>query len=57
MGGGMMILLALRLRGQRGAGEEQIAKRLFAFSILYLLVLFATLLVEHTGGLPLGGIG
>ena len=56
-GGGMMILLAARLRGQRGAGEEQTAKRLFAFSVLYLFVLFAMLLVEHIGGLPLGGIG
>jgi len=55
-GGGMMILLAVRLRGQRGASEEQTAKRLFAFSVLYLFVLFAMLLVEHAGGLPLGGI-
>src|SRR6266851_4703479 len=46
-GGGMMILLAVRLRGQRGASEEQTAKRLFAFSVLYLFVLFAMLLVEH----------
>jgi heme o synthase len=56
-GGGTMILLAARLRGQRGASEEQTAKRLFAFSVLYLFVLFAMLLVEHTGALPLGGIG
>ncbi len=56
-GGGMMILLALRLRGQAGADEEQTAKRLFAFSVLYLFVLFATLLIEHTGGPRLGGIG
>ena len=56
-GGGMMLVLALRLRGQRGAGEEQTAKRLFAFSILYLFVLFAMLLVEHAGGPRFGGIG
>ena len=51
-GGSIMLLLALRLRGQSGAVEEQTAKRLFAFSVLYLFVLFAMLLVEHTGGLP-----
>jgi heme o synthase len=56
-GGGVMVLLALRLRGQHGAAEEQTAKRLFAFSILYLFVLFATLLVERTGAAPLGGLG
>jgi len=54
--GGTMILLALRLCGRSGADPEP-AKRLFAFSILYLFVLFATLLVERTGGLPLGGTG
>ena len=52
----MMILLALRLRGRDGGGEERAARRLFAFSILYLFVLFAMLLVEPTGRLPLGGI-
>jgi protoheme IX farnesyltransferase len=57
-GGAVMILLAMQLRGQPAAAGEQTAKRLFAFSVLYLFVLFATLLVEHTGGLALfGGIG
>src|SRR5262249_47260633 len=56
-GGGVMVLLARRLRGQRGAAEEQAAKRLFAFSVLYLFVLFATMLVERTGGMALGGLG
>jgi heme o synthase len=56
-GGTIMVLLAMRLRGQGGEAEEQTAKRLFAFSILYLFVLFATLLVEHTGGLRFGGLG
>jgi protoheme IX farnesyltransferase len=56
-GGGIMILLAARLRGQRGAAEERTAKRLFAFSVLYLFVLFAMLLVEHAGGLAPAGIG
>jgi protoheme IX farnesyltransferase len=56
-GGGAMVMLALRLRGRRGAAEEQAARRLFAFSVLYLFVLFATLLAERIGGLPLGGVG
>ena len=56
-GGGVMLLLARRLRGQRGDAEEQAAKRLFAFSVLYLFVLFAAMLVERTGGMPLGGLG
>jgi protoheme IX farnesyltransferase len=56
-GGSIMILLAMRLRGQLQLEEEQTAKRLFAFSILYLFVLFAMLLVERTGGLPPGGVG
>ena len=57
-GGAVMILLAAQLRTQAGAAEEQTAKRLFAFSVLYLFVLFATLLIEHTGRLALlGGIG
>jgi protoheme IX farnesyltransferase len=55
-GGSAMVLLAVRLRAQRGAGEEQTAKQLFAFSVLYLFVLFAMLLVEHTGGLSLGTV-
>jgi heme o synthase len=53
--GGALILLALRLRA-REAGPEA-AKRLFAFSVLYLFVLFATLLVERSGGMPLDGGG
>jgi heme o synthase len=56
-GGGAMLMLALRLRGQRGAAEEQTARRLFAFSVLYLFVLFATLLAERIGGLALGSVG
>ena len=45
--GAIMILLAMRLRGQEGAAEEQTARRLFAFSILYLFLLFAVLLIER----------
>jgi protoheme IX farnesyltransferase len=33
-------------RKERGAAAQQAAKRLFAFSILYLFLLFAVLLVE-----------
>jgi protoheme IX farnesyltransferase len=48
--GALMVVLAWRLRGERdGARAERAAQQLFAFSILYLFVLFAVLLVE--GGL------
>ena len=67
IGGGVFLLLAWRLLrskageavGQRNtdglydvrAGAKD-ARNLFAFSILYLTLLFATLLVEHVAGLP-----
>jgi heme O synthase-like polyprenyltransferase len=35
-----------------GASGEQAAKHLFAFSVLYLFLLFAVLLVEQGIGLP-----
>jgi protoheme IX farnesyltransferase len=45
-----MIAFAWRVRGEReGASAERAAQHLFAFSILYLFVLFAVLLIE--GGL------
>jgi heme o synthase len=48
--GALMVALAWRLRGERDvARAERAAQHLFAFSILYLFVLFAVLLVE--GGL------
>jgi len=45
--GGLMVALAWRLRAE-GSGERgaQFAKRLFGFSVLYLFVLFAVLLIE-----------
>ena len=47
--GALMVALAWRLWR---SPSERIAKRLFAFSILYLFVLFAVLLIEHAlGGL------
>jgi heme o synthase len=45
--GVIMITLALRLREAGAAACEPAAKRLFAFSILYLFLLFAVLLVEE----------
>ncbi len=52
VGGAAMIALAMRLRAapQDKAGE-QAAKHLFAFSVLYLFLLFAVLLVEQGMGL------
>ena len=51
--GVLMIALALRLHAVGdGASGEQAAKHLFAFSVLYLFLLFAVLLVEQGIGLP-----
>ena len=48
--GAIMIALALRVRAERE--EQKASKQLFAFSILYLFLLFAILLVDQmTGGL------
>ena len=50
--GVLMAAFAWRLYTEEGARVEQAAKHLFAYSILYLLILFATLLVEQgLGGL------
>jgi protoheme IX farnesyltransferase len=49
--GVMMILLAMQLRGEQ-SGAERTAKRLFRFSILYLFLLFAVLLIEKLTGMP-----
>jgi len=51
--GALMVAFAWHLRAAgEGARAEPAARRLFAFSILYLFVLFAVLLVEHgLGGL------
>jgi protoheme IX farnesyltransferase len=47
VGGGLMVALSWRLFVEgSGARAAQTAKRLFGFSILYLFVLFAVLLVE-----------
>ena len=45
--GALMIVLALRLRSERdGQRGRQAAQRLFGFSILYLFIVFAALLIE-----------
>ena len=51
--GALMVGLALRLWR---APSEPAAKRLFAFSIVYLVMLFATLLSEHALGLSAGRV-
>jgi len=56
-GGALMVALAWQLRGAptgaspAGAAADPAANRLFAFSILYLFVLFAVLLIEQVLGL------
>jgi protoheme IX farnesyltransferase len=51
MGGATLLLLAIRLRRCRHDTEAVAARRLFAFSILYLFLLFAGLLAD--AALPL----
>lgn len=46
-----LIGFALKLHGTHDGKDRQAAKQLFAFSILYLFLLFAMLLVEHGIGL------
>jgi heme o synthase len=46
--GALMVALALHVRGEReGKRADRAAQRLFGFSILYLFVLFAALLIER----------
>jgi protoheme IX farnesyltransferase len=54
--GALMVALAWRVRNAReGEGAHRAAQQLFAFSILYLFVLFAVLLVDGVVGGRLGG--
>jgi protoheme IX farnesyltransferase len=54
--GGLIAMLAWQLwTADDGRPTDQAARRLFAFSILYLFVLFAMLLVDRAVGTPLGG--
>ena len=48
--GAAMIALAWRLWRERDRGSDQAARHLFAFSILYLFLLFAVLLGEQGFG-------
>jgi protoheme IX farnesyltransferase len=51
LAGALMVLLAARLfRQQEGSGTQHAAMRLFGFSILYLFVLFAVLLMDAVAG-------
>ena len=52
--GAIMIALALRVRAERSGYTA--SKQMFAFSILYLFLLFAMLLVDRTSGLVFGHI-
>jgi protoheme IX farnesyltransferase len=52
--GAVMLVLGLRVVRDGAAEREQAAKRLFAFSILYLFLLFAALLAEDQLGLLFG---
>jgi protoheme IX farnesyltransferase len=52
--GAIMIALALRVRAERGGYAA--SKQMFAFSILYLFLLFAMLLVDRMSGLVFGHI-
>jgi protoheme IX farnesyltransferase len=48
--GAIFVALALDVfRKDKGSAAEMAAKRLFAFSVLYLFLLFAVLLVEGMG--------
>lgn len=49
-----LILAATVYRLREGATADRAAKRLFSFSILYLFLLFAVILVEHSFGLAGG---
>jgi len=44
--GGLFLLLAWQVYRRRGSAAEAAARRLFGFSVLYLFLLFAVLLVE-----------
>jgi len=50
--GGLMIVAALRVIARK---DERSAKQMFAFSILYLFLLFALLIVDRAPGLLAGG--
>jgi protoheme IX farnesyltransferase len=56
LSGAMFVVLAWRVYTQReGRVGDQAARQLFGFSILYLLLLFAALLVEQASGMSVFG--
>ena len=57
--GAVMIAFAFRVRAERGetATRHAASKRMFAFSILYLFLLFAVLLADRIAGGLIGHIG
>jgi protoheme IX farnesyltransferase len=56
-GGAAMLAFAVMLfRAKKKAAAEQAAKHLFAYSVLYLTVLFAVILVDHSLNWPFGRI-
>jgi heme o synthase len=48
--GALMVALAWRVRTSRGQAGEQAAKHLFAFSLMYLALVFAALLADKFAG-------
>src|SRR5581483_7778109 len=57
IGGAAMLAFALRLNNAKtDSAAEQTAKHLFAYSVLYLTVLFAVLLVDYSLAWPFGRI-
>jgi len=57
LAGALMVALAWRVRNTReGAGARRAAQQLFGFSIVYLFVLFAVLLVDGLSGGHLSGL-
>ncbi len=57
IGGAAMAAFAFRLNGARDdADAEQTARHLFAYSVLYLTVLFAVILIDYTLAWPFGRV-
>ena len=57
LGAGMMVLAINVYRRREGSAALRATRRLFAFSILYLFVLFATLLLEVVVRAVMAAIG
>jgi len=55
VGGALMIALAVKVKRSEGSAGEAAAKQLFAFSVLYLFLLFAVFLVNGAFS-PFGGM-